>query len=639
MRSNGIFSRRSEILPGTAGAPVRCGKTLALLLAGAAMVSLTGPAQAQSLLDRLFNPKYQRMQELEPQARLDKQAVAALRVSAPKYFTYQPDALKTVSLAALAEVKTAAAPAGAGEVPATPLSPFDVARPALKEIRLTVLPEVAEALEAHYRESPAFLWVSEDAPNARAAAARQTLAGAAAFGLDPSDYAVGLPATIGLETDARAKALMDFEMRLSAAVLTYMLDAGRGRVDPNRISGYHDLPRRKIDLVAQIHGLQAAGNVEAFLESRQPQGEHFKALVAELAALRGAQEGERIQISLATLLKPGTDSAELANIVAAIRKNGSEALKADHAAILSAYDGGTLYGPELVDLVKAFQKENRLTPDGIVGKATIRALVGDSNADKIAKLELALERSRWLPEDLGSRRVFINQPAFTATYVESGKAPLAMRVVVGTKANQTSFFYDQIETVEYNPYWGVPYSIIVNEKLPKLAADPGYLDKIGYEVTTASGKPIPSASVDWHAVATKKLSVNVRQRPGSDNALGELKILFPNKHAIYMHDTPSKSLFNKDVRAFSHGCVRLSDPRAMAAAVLGKSKDYVASRIAGGKNESEDVTGVIPVYVAYFTAWPETDGTIGYYGDVYDRDMYLTRALEATRKTRLQARG
>ncbi|MDN3719284.1 L,D-transpeptidase family protein [Roseibium salinum] len=181
-----------------------------------------------------------------------------------------------------------------------------------------------------------------------------------------------------------------------------------------------------------------------------------------------------------------------------------------------------------------------------------------------------MERSRWIPEDLGERKVFINQASFTATYTSPGDVPLSMRVVVGTKSNQTNFFYDKIEVVEYNPYWGVPYSIIVNEMLPKLAKDPSYLDRAGYEVTTPGGRQISSAAVDWYAVATKQQSVNVRQYPGSSNALGEVKILFPNKHHIYMHDTPAKNLFAKDMRAYSHGCIRLQDPKAMAAAVLGK---------------------------------------------------------------------
>jgi len=249
-----------------------------------------------------------------------------------------------------------------------------------------------------------------------------------------------------------------------------------------------------------------------------------------------------------------------------------------------------------------------------------------------------MERSRWLPEELGSRHVFINQPAYTATYYAPGEIPLSMRVVVGKKSNQTNFFYDKIEVVEYNPYWGVPYSIIVNEMIPKLSNDPSYLDRAGYEVTTPSGRKISSASVDWYSVAAKRSSVNVRQYPGRSNALGEVKILFPNKHHIYMHDTPSKSLFKKDARAFSHGCVRLQDPKAMAAAVLGKSKDYVTSQISVGQNRQEKVEGDIPVYVSYFTAWPEQDGSISYYTDVYDRDRFLLKALDATEKSRSKAR-
>lgn len=210
-----------------------------------------------------------------------------------------------------------------------------------------------------------------------------------------------------------------------------------------------------------------------------------------------------------------------------------------------------------------------------------------------------------------------------------------MRAVVGQKSNQTSFFIDQIETVEYNPYWGVPYSIIVNEMIPHLYKDRSYLDRLGYEVTTASGRHVSSTAVNWYGVATKSVPINVRQPPGPKNALGAVKILFPNKHAIYMHDTPAKSLFDKDSRAFSHGCIRLHDPRGMAAAVLGKTPDYVSSRIAQGRNESEDVTRKIPVYVSYFTAWPDpVDGDVTFYEDVYDRDMYLMRALERTREAR-----
>jgi L,D-transpeptidase YcbB len=239
---------------------------------------------------------------------------------------------------------------------------------------------------------------------------------------------------------------------------------------------------------------------------------------------------------------------------------------------------------------------------------------------------------RWHPAEFGSRHVFINQPEYKARYVQGGETKLDMRVVVGTKANQTSFFYDEIETVEYNPYWGVPQSILVNEFLPKLRANPAYLDERGYEVTDGRGNRIPSSAIDWWAFGNA-VPYDVRQSPGEANALGELKILFPNKHAIYMHDTPARDLFQRDVRAFSHGCVRLAEPRAMAAAVLGKPVSHVEEMLGKGHGQDE-IANPFPVYVAYFTAWPQEDGTIGYFADVYGRDEAVIKAFAAVRAER-----
>jgi murein L,D-transpeptidase YcbB/YkuD len=268
----------------------------------------------------------------------------------------------------------------------------------------------------------------------------------------------------------------------------------------------------------------------------------------------------------------------------------------------------------------------------VLGPRTVNALAGTSKADKLAKVQVALEQLRWMPSDLGATRVFVNQPAFMATYIEDGAEKLATRVVVGAPSTQTSFFFDEIEQVDYNPYWGVPQSIIVNEMLPRLRSDPGYLDRAGYEVFDAKGRRVPSSSVNWGAYGSK-VPYGVRQTPSEANALGELKILFPNKHAIYMHDTPQKKLFERDSRAFSHGCIRLQDPRGMAAAVLGKPVDYVIAKLAKG-HSSEKVSRKIPVYVAYFTAWPTSSGNVEYFADIYDRDSRLKLAIDATEALR-----
>jgi len=239
-----------------------------------------------------------------------------------------------------------------------------------------------------------------------------------------------------------------------------------------------------------------------------------------------------------------------------------------------------------------------------------------------------MERLRWHPRQWGGRYVFINQPAYRARYIESGEEKLSMRSIVGKKSNQTSFFYDSIERVEYNPYWGVPQSIIVNEMLPKLRANASYLDANGYELTNLKGTKISSASVDWSTMGGNgRVPLNVRQYPGKKNALGELKIMFPNKHAIYMHDTPSRSLFKKSVRSLSHGCVRLQNPRGMAAAVLGTTVSSIADRVNRGTTNIQKLSTQVPVYVAYFTAWPNKDGVVEYFSDMYDRDKFLLKAI------------
>jgi len=266
----------------------------------------------------------------------------------------------------------------------------------------------------------------------------------------------------------------------------------------------------------------------------------------------------------------------------------------------------------------------------VIGPSSVRAMVGENNDTKIQKLIIAMEQLRWLPAELGPRYVLINQPAFMVYYYNNNQEQLSMRVVVGGKQHQTFFFENQIQTVEFNPFWGVPQSIIINEMLPKLRADPNYLDRMGYQVEVG-GQAVASSSVDWYG-STKNIAV--RQPPSSDNALGELKILFPNSHAIYMHDTPQKSFFKKDMRALSHGCVRMADPRAMAAAVLNTTVDDVAKQIAAGQNKAVAVPQKFPIYIAYFTAWPNKDGVIQYFNDVYDRDAATQKALDTTTKSR-----
>jgi murein L,D-transpeptidase YcbB/YkuD len=374
-------------------------------------------------------------------------------------------------------------------------------------------------------------------------------------------------------------------------------------------------------------------DVAAWLDARNPDNPQFHALVAELARLKAASFKPQVQLSADIRIKPGDVDLHLGDVLTAIGET-TPAVKQAYPSVFANTDVD-VYKGDAVAAVKAFQKARGLPADGMIGRATMRALMGrNDDAGKIAKIEMALERLRWLPREFGNRYVFLNQAAFEVSYFDGDKKPLTMRAVVGRPDAQTYFFVDHIKDVEYNPYWNVPRSIVVNEMLPKLYRDGSYLDDRGYQVLNQRGREIASSSVNWAAYARNRESVEVRQLPGRRNALGLLKIEFPNKHAIYLHDTNEKSFFTRDMRALSHGCVRLQHPKEMAAALLGKDVSYVEKHIARGDNAFEHVPGDIPIYLAYFTAWPDQNGTVRYYNDVYTRDAHLKTAIEKTEAAR-----
>lgn len=596
------------------------------------------PASAQGLFDMLFGGgiRHNSQGEFPPPPKPRKVQPGtggSVRISTPTYNTYRADKLVRVDFKSLLPAPPPATAQDAAFVPSVTGSAFRDALAGLSDYELFAEPDIAKALIAYYSANPDFIWVTGDAPNSRAQDAVRVLGGAASYGLTPADYSVDVPAaaTNAALPEARTKELVRFEMALSARVLRYAHDAQSGRVDPNRMTGYYDFPGKPLDLEGVLKTLAHTQEVRTYLESRHPQNPEYQALRVELESLQASEENE-IVVDPKLLLKPGESSPELPKLLTLIARNLDDEMGGDFGETLARLGKSELYDPDLVPVIKAVQKRAGMKGDGVIGPRTVASLAGTSKADKVEKVMAALEELRWLPSDLGSPRVFINQPAFTASYIDNGEEKLKTRVVIGKVTNQTAFFYNQIKQVDFHPYWGVPQSIIVNEMLPRLRSDPGYLDRAGYEVTDSSGRRVPSAAVDWGAYGAK-IPFSVRQQPSEANALGELKILFPNKHAIYMHDTPQKSFFGRDMRALSHGCIRLQDPRGMAAAVLGTSVDDIAEKLKHG-HSTENVTRVIPVYVAYFTAWPDMSGKVEYFDDVYDRDSKLMQALDATEAVR-----
>lgn len=496
---------------------------------------------------------------------------------------------------------------------------------------------LAEAIVTFYATEQTLLWSDGVNVSARAEEVMALFERAEEDGLLPEEYAVKAPALEfdAAQKDQRIREMAVFEVALTARALRYALDAGEGRVIANRLSGFHDLPRNRIKPELVLKALENAVDPAQVLAGFHPHNSYYDKLKSQLAEMK-PDSGKVSRVPADTLIKPGQSNAELPKILALITQKAPAGYLNSYQDVFDRHKDGTLYDPELVAAVKDYQKLMGKVPDGVIGRATIAALQGETPSVKRERILYAMERLRWLPRDFGQRYVFVNQPAYRAQYFDQGKEQVAMDVVVGSPRNQTHFFYDTISTVVFNPSWGVPRSIVMNEMMPRILADSSYLDRNNYEVH-AGGKRVSSSSVNWSAVAQGKAHVGVRQKPGPKNALGELKILFPNSHDIYLHDTPSKAAFKRDMRAVSHGCIRLADPRAMASAVMGTEEERLTKYF--GKNERGiKVPSGVPIYLTYFTAWPdEASGKIRYYDDVYARDEGLAKAFRKIEQSRVSS--
>jgi murein L,D-transpeptidase YcbB/YkuD len=244
-------------------------------------------------------------------------------------------------------------------------------------------------------------------------------------------------------------------------------------------------------------------------------------------------------------------------------------------------------------------------------------------AGHLDQIRINMERWRWMPRDLGDRYILVNVPAYQMQVIEGDKPALAMRVVVGDPKHTTPLFSDEMTTVVFSPNWNVPESIIRKEMLPKLVNDPDYLERQDIQVVGTSGEVVDTTAVDWEDDSAVN-GLHFRQEPGPKNALGLVKFLFPNQFDVYLHDTPSHSLFNKERRALSHGCIRLENPVALAQYLLRDRPEWTAERISTAMNAGQE-QGVplkekLPVHIAYFTAWVNADGTVTYTDDPYKLD-------------------
>ena len=467
------------------------------------------------------------------------------------------------------------------------------------------------------------VWTENGQASLRSDVVLKLFAKAAEDGLVASSYQPEIlngfdnaQAALGTDADKLAK----FDVELTAAALKYGRDISGGQFDPNRLSLYHDMKVEYANADTTLSGLADASDPAAYLQGLAPKNSQYAVFKAALVKLSVKDSAPLNPIALGPLVKRDKMDDRLPAVRDRLTQLGF--LASDATAPV---DAKTLDN-DLAIALMAMQTANKLKPTGNLDDRTVKALNYDGTDGRRLKLVDNMERLRWLPKNLGERYVFVNQAAFEVNVMDRGTSIWKSRVVVGKPMMQTNAFSDQISTIVFNPTWGVPTSIIVNDYGPKSRRDPSYLDRNGFVVTDLNGNKVSSSSVDWWGMG-KNPKFNVQQPAGVGNALGELKFLFPNSHDIYMHDTPSKELFNASVRAFSHGCVRVMNPRQFAQILLGWDAAKVASKIAQGDSLSVALPQKVPVHLTYFTAWADADGNIQYYDDIYGRDASLQKAF------------
>lgn len=503
-------------------------------------------------------------------------------------------------------------------------SPSQLAKPAEPQINLPPLPEVAVTMPAGLELSGRIAAQAEIAAALPRLSARERADIVAAYaanenrpfwidgkslgkagkqivarldragedGLRPGDYL--LPAFEANDKDSLAAA----DIRLSALAVLYARDARGGRIDPRRLS---KLITPKLELPSAtevLSELAAAADAGAVLAAYNPQHAGYQHLKAKLAELRADKPDTPVaRIPAGPALKVGMRDERVPLIRARLGLGSSEEPVYDRSTALALAD---------------FQKQAGLRADGVLSDQTVAALAMPRSTRLESDIVAQMERWRWLPSDLGENRIVVNIPEYRMRVMHGDKLAYESRVIVGKPESATPVFSHRMEHVVVNPSWYIPPSIMRKEILPGLANDPNYAARRGYVVTRG-----------------KNGSISVRQPPGERNALGWIKFMFPNDHAVYLHDTPNRGLFGAGKRAFSHGCVRVENPFALADQVLGPEwTSERLKRLIGSGERTIKLPQPLPIHLVYETIVVNEAGAVTTFDDIYGFHRLVRNALE-----------
>lgn len=505
--------------------------------------------------------------------------------------------------------------------------------PQLRGLTIALSPEIQRF---YFLTGYSLAWSQHGVPTTQAFAIRESFQNARTKGLDPEDYgAARLSARLAemLHHQATCAELAKFDIEFTAVVIHFASDLNIGRIDPHQFHFALSSQRQRTQIPDfLVSRLISANDVSSALSDLEPPYAGYRRTELALAKyLKMAEDGEDATMPLPT--KP-VEAGDLFPLADQLQR------RLIRLGDLTPSNTGqtTIYPAALAAGVRHFQERHGLDVSGLLDRATVNEL-NTSLANRVTQLELTLERWRWLPSGFDQPPVVVNIPEFRLrAYDENHHAALVMPVIVGKAyRHQTPVFQDDMEYVIFRPYWNVPLSIQRAELVPAIRKDSAYLLKHNFEIITRQGRIVSTDAVS--ASIVRQLysgELEIRQRPGPQNALGLIKFVFPNQYDVYLHGTPAQELFRRPRRDFSHGCIRVEDPIALALWVFRSDPSWTVERIRTAMNGKDSVQvklpKSIPVLILYGTAVVEENGDVHFFRDIYGHDAALLQGLEEHRR-------
>jgi L,D-transpeptidase YcbB len=447
-------------------------------------------------------------------------------------------------------------------------------------------------------------------------------------GLNPVNYAITPNVSNCHELDDQRMAR--FDIALTNAFFRYSKDVHIGRIDPRTADEEWHITPARFNPVATLESALKNNSLKEVLATLPPRHDEYLKLKDALVKYREiARDRSWPYIPPSRALKPGTIHPH----IPLIRRRLAGELEGG----LQMYGSNDqLYDNELQVAVESFQKRHGLDMDGIIGPGTRQAM-NISVEQRIRQIVTSMERWRWMPKAMESQYVLVNVPALQMDFIKNSRSVLNMRTIIGRRDRSSPSFRSDITQVVFNPTWTAPQSIAVKDLLPAQQEDPRFFDSMNIDVFMrgqSRGVRYDPYDIDWNQFDEEYFPYLLVQRPGPHNSLGRIKFQSRNKHAIFLHDTPYRHLFDKRVRLFSSGCIRLEKPEQLAAALLGDnfnptpdSASRVVELIETQETIEQPLTQKIPMYLIYMTTWVDQNGILQFRPDIYNRDLNLTRSL------------